>query len=168
MKKITALFLSFILCLSVCSCKQRSENFEVPAAFYYLQSQDSLDLSQGAICSEMREIKPYESQLDALLNVYFTGPVTDACTSPFPAGLQVVSVLQEGNKVELTLNDVFADLQGLDLTVSLTCISMTLFELTQCDSVEIQTESKLINGKDSVSVSRDMLYLTDLTHNAAK
>jgi hypothetical protein len=164
MKKFIAAFLCMLLVHSSCGCAHNAENFEVPANFYYIQSQDTLDLSESMLRSEIRETKVYENQFDKLLNAYFKGPVTDKIISPFPADLSVVHIEQRDDTLTLTLSNSFAQLEGLDLTIAATCIALTLFELSSCELLELRAENKLANGKEIISLSRDVLYLTDISH----
>ncbi len=164
MKKFIAIFLVILLVQSLFGCTRNSDNYEVPANFYYIQAQDTLDLSESMLRSEVRETKPYGTQLEELLNEYFKGPITDACSSPFPTELSVVSLEQRDDTLSLTLSNSFAQTDALDLTVAATCIALTIFELTSCNLLELRTEGKLANGKEFITVSRDLLYLSDTSH----
>ena len=165
MKKIVSLLL--IISITVCfiGCKTRAENYEVPAVFYYVQSEDYLDLSESVICSETREIAHLEGNLADILNAYFIGPVTEQYRSPFPFKLSAISAIQEDDRVLLTLSDELKELESLEFSIAVSCISMTVFELTNCSVVELQVENALINGKNALIISRDLLYLSDGSHD---
>lgn len=167
MKRIISIFLVILLSQNLLSCADNSENFEAPGNFYYIQDQDTLDLNESMLRSEVRETKSYGTQLDELLNAYFNGPVTDGCSSPFPPDLFVVYLEQRDDTISLTLSESFGQMEGLDFTVASTCIALTIFDLTPCNLLELRTEGKLSNGKESVSISRDLLYLTDISHEAS-
>ena len=164
MKKLILFLLAIAFCLSAFGCKNRAANYDAPATFYYLQNQEALDLSEHVIRGETRETVHLNADLSQILNLYFEGPISVSNYSPFPSGLSVIRLSQEEDKVYLTLNKVFAQLEGLDLSVASTCISMTLFELTGCNSVELSAEGTLSNGEESIVISQDLLYLLDLSH----
>lgn len=164
MKKLIIFVIVTVLCLFTFGCKHRDVNYDAPATFYYVQNQDALDLSDHMIRSETHETAHFHSDLIAIMNAYFEGPASVSNRSPFPTGLSVVRLDQDEDRIYLTLNNVFTQLEGLDLSVASTCISMTLFELTGCNCVELSAEGTLSNDEETVVISRDILYLSDLSH----
>ena len=164
MKKI-AFLLVLAICICFVGCKTRAENFTVPATFYYVQSEDYLDLSESIIRGETREIAQLEGDLVRILNAYLSGPSAVQYKSPFPTGLSLVSLVQEDDRVILILSDELAQLESLEFTIAVSCISTTVFDLTDCVYVELQAENTLLNGKDTVILSCDLLYLSDGSHD---
>ena len=164
MKKLIIFVIVTVLSLYTFGCKHRDANYDAPATFYYVQNQDTLDLSDHMIRGETHETTHLNSNLSEIMNTYFEGPASISNRSPFPAGLSVVRLDQNEDRIHLTLNNVFTQLEGLDLSVASTCISMTLFELTGCNCVELSAENTLSNKEEIIVISRDMLYLSDLSH----
>lgn len=161
MKRFTTLLLIVAMFLTISACGNHSEDYEVPAVFYYLQSEETMDLGESIICGEIRETAHLSGNLNEILNLYLEGPIADSCTSPFPDNLFVLSIERSGDRLTMMLSHSFNKLQDLDLSVAAICISMTLFELTDCNEIELCTLDKLSNGKDSVILTRDLLYLSD-------
>ena len=165
MKRLVCFLLVTIIAVSICGCTEHSEKFKAPATFYYLQPRDSLDLSESVLQGEVRETADCNGQLDKILNLYLAGPATDSYVSPFPSELFVLDVIQRENTVVVTLNSEFSQLEDIELSIAIICISSTLFELTECEEVELRANGDLINGTESVTITQDHLYMLDQYHN---
>lgn len=157
---LVLLILSNTLCL--CSCKMDSEKFEDPISFYYLTDPVSFEPNAGIFLPERTEAIIFHGNTAEILNRYFSGPVAQGLASPFPAGLSVVTLTRDNVKIMLTLNDAIASLTGLDLSIACTCVALTLIEYTQCQEVEIKAENMLLDGKASITISKENLYLLDI------
>jgi hypothetical protein len=68
-------------------------------------------------------------------------------------------LLQDGNEIQLTMSSNFAKLSGIDLVMASSCISYTLFELSQCDCVQITVENLLFDGNQAITIHRSDLLL---------
>ena len=157
MKRIIIILTIVALLISFIGCTKNTENFDQPAQFYYKWASTE-DALFGA---ETREIKSYSDDLLAVANFYFTGPDSDAYVNVFPDGLHALSLEVQENKLMLLLNDELSTLSGLELSIACACMSMTLLELTGCTEIVIKAESKLLDGKASISMKLDDLYLLD-------
>lgn len=162
MKKLIP-FLMLLLCIAcLCSCKSDSESYEDPVSFYYLTDPVSFETNAGILSPEIREAKIFHNNTSEILNHYFSGPVNEGFASPFPPGLSVVSLVRNDGIITLTLNDAIASLTGSDLSISCVCIALTIIEYTGCQEVEIQAQNMLLDGKTSITISEQNLYLRDL------
>ena len=164
MKRYISLLLVIVMLILFCSCEKRSENFVLPATFYYPQAQSSLDLSESMFRGEIRETAHCHGKLEEILNIYLSGPTTDDCVSPFPPNLFVLSAVQNEGTVTINLSNAFSQLEDFDLSIASICISMTVFGLTDCEEVELQTNGDALSGRDSIMISKDIIYLLDEYH----
>ena len=157
--------LCFILLLTILAvgsgCNKNSDNYKMPANFYYRNASVAFFEDDSIIAFEVRETVTQKDNLIDLLNTYLSGPFSDKLVSPFPSGLKVISAEQQNNTLIITLNKVFSTISGLDLTVACSCIYTTVTELTGCTTVEIQTEGQLPDNVTSIVLSNENLLFTD-------
>ena len=152
------LLLIWLLPLIACS---NQDNIHVPVKYYYLRNEVLFNTQDGVICHEVRESKENESNFPQLLRDYLTGPLTNECRSPFPKDIALVSLRTDESMLIITLSDNFADLTGLDLTLACVCLAMTAIEITDAQSVSIQTENVPLDGKMSIMIDNSSVYFSD-------
>lgn len=63
----------------------------------------------------------------------------------------------------IVLSTQITKLTGIELTLACSCLSLTLFELTKCNSVEISVDGQMLAGQPSVLIHRDDLIFVDNT-----
>lgn len=61
----------------------------------------------------------------------------------------------------MQLSEEFAGLSGADLSLAITCISMTFSQLDDVSSVEVSVENNLLNGKESIRLNGSRILLKD-------
>lgn len=157
MKKQLLVLLCVLLLLSGCS---QAAPYEKPVEFYYCADSYSYETGTAAIVSETREGADMHS-LEETLRAYLAGPESEELVSPFPAGLKLVAVRQEGNTVFATFSKELAQLTNLSLSMACGCITMTCLGLTDAEQVTIEVEDSLLNGQKSITMDRNSLLLTD-------
>lgn len=162
MKRIIFFFLAITLVLSFCGCKGKPDSIEQPASFYYLEA----NAEKNVFAAEIRETKQFSNDLQAIADDYFSGPTGDAYVNVFPADLHTVSVEIQDAKLILTVSDELSLLSGLDLSIACACMGMTLLEITECTQIEILTQTQPLDGKSSILLTLDDLYLLDTTLSA--
>ena len=165
MRKPTAIILLLCITLLLTSCTTKEE-FEYPVTFHYLRSTQANDtLSHGAadsvIAPELREGAEYRNDLELMLDIYLHGPLDKAYVSPYPVGTTLRQLTLEGTAASVVLSDHFASLTGMDLSLACACMTMTVMELTDAESVTISTESGLPDGMEAVTMTRSDLILVD-------
>lgn len=166
MKRTICLILSAVLLFGLCACSQDRDNFQQPVIFYYTHPEEliSFNSEEGVVSSEMREGKNYTNDLQGLLDLYLCGPVSDELRSPFPAGVNVQTMVPEGNTLQITLSPEFAKLTGLDLTIACACLSMTVLELTEYEAVRIDAADALLDESNSITMTWDSLLRLDIAN----
>ena len=157
--------LCFILVLTILAlssgCDKNSDNFKMPANFYYRNASVAFFEDDSIIAFEVREIAAQKDNLVDLLNTYLDGPISHELVSPFPSGLKAISAERNDDTLVITFNKMFSTLSGLDLTVACSCIYATITELTDCTTVEIKTEGQLPDNVTSIVLSNEDLLFTD-------
>ena len=160
MKRIQFTVIAVLLLVLFCSCGNRSD-FRAPVNFYYCTDPIDYNTSTAVVSPEGREGFGYTEDPKALLDLYLQGPVSDGFRSPFPKGVYVDSIDCADAIVHLSLNSSFSQLSGSDLTLACTCVSMTVFDMTDCEAVRICVTGGLLDGKEYIELSRDELLFLD-------
>lgn len=163
MKRIIALLL---MALILTGCAFSGTKMKEPVSFYYLRSHsndNSYDafFSEGIIGSEEREASGHLDNLNYLLTIYFRGPLDPELTSPFPLGCRVLETQQENGCLTLLLNPILAENSDLDITIACACLAKTCMDLTDADTVQIESrdlENKLLFSRTFTS---DNWFLCD-------
>lgn len=157
--RLRCLLLAALLLLPLWGCSKN--NMAHPVNYYYLQKDALSDTSSNVIAAEVRDGAAHREQWVYLLGSYLRGPISYSYTNPFPSLLQLRKADLQGDHLYLTLSEHLADLSGLDLTLACACLALTGMELTGAESVEIQAEGRLLNGKRVLVLNRDDIELLD-------
>ena len=167
MKRYTNFILIFLVLLGFCGCRKKNTDYLEPVTFYFCNDISDTNMSSddfhNIFVAEIHEGAGYTNNLLSFLSLYFTGPSSASLVSPFPTDTAVISYQMEEDHVCVVLSDSLASIDGLDLTIACTCLSMTVMEFTGCDSVEISLESSPLGNGDAIVMSKDMLVLSDST-----
>lgn len=163
MRRFYCIILCVFLMFSMIACNRNAENIQEPANFYYCTSNNGYTSVQPVISPEIREIIQCEKDIYQILKLYLSGPQSDQMYSPFPAGVQLISVQQEENKVFVVLSSEYSQLTGFDLSVACACLGLTIFNLTEYNDISIRAQENLLDGNESIDLSREDLLLTDDT-----
>lgn len=161
MKRIACFLFAVILLSSTCACSAKESDMQVPAFFYYCTATISYDSDTGVIASEVRETEGFGGDLMSILNLYLQGPLSNQLSSPFPNGSRVEWLNQIGPEITLIVNQPFAQLTGIDLTLACACLSKTLFSLTDAQTLKIHGGHTNLDGNDYIILTRDSLLLLD-------
>lgn len=156
-------FLSLLLCCSLlfcaAGCRQQADEID-GTPFYYCAKTASYSADGMALDAEYRMDVPVDS-LTSALDLYLQGPLSQELLSPFPQGIRLVGLYQNGSTVFLTFSRELATLSGLDLTMACSCITLTALALTDAQEVEIRVVSGLLNGQRSIVMNKNTILLQD-------
>ena len=158
MRKIIALALAILLVVSLTGCIDTGDT----ATFYYTRFEDSYlyGMDNAVIAGEYRDVAGHSGDLKYLLTLYLHGPTMEFLHSPFPSGLVLRSVEQDGSNLHVELSASLTMLTGTDLTLACACLARTCFSLTDAQSVTISSDGL---GFVSMTLTRDSLLLVDDT-----
>lgn len=149
-----------LLVLLLCGCSKHPD-VDSPATFCYPRLTILYGNSGGVIGTETRESSGYENNLTGLLNLYVAGPENSELKNPFPENCRVISAELENGSCTIVLDDVFADLSGMDLSLACTSLGMTAVHLTGCEIVVIRAENRLLDGEETRIYQGSTLQLSD-------
>ena len=162
MKRLIPLLLIFALLLSLSACQTKQEKFQVPVNFYFPRQEATFGSADSLIAPVTAEGMGYSGDPVGLLTVYLQGPKDNRYRSPFPTGTKIESMELVNGIVRLTMNEAFADLTGLDLTIACACLTLTVLDLTQANSVRISVAGTTLNGESYIRMDRSTLTLLDI------
>lgn len=157
MKKFLAfgvLITLLMLLLSACAQNSTMESF----IFFYKSGEVTFG-EDGLVGRET--VQDISSDLSTVAARYFRGPQSEGLVSPFPKGTSLVRFWQEEDVLFMQLSEEFAGLSGADLSLAITCISMTFSQLDDVSSVEVSVENNLLNGKESIRLNGSRILLKD-------
>ena len=161
MKRIICLCIVVSVLLSLGACRKQNSSYLSPKTFYYCKETISYNSTSSVISSEIRDCESYNEEITDILNLYLSGPVSKEYISPFPRGVELIALEINESGAHVLLSAEFSDLSGIGLTVASACLSMTLFELTECETVTIQAENSQLDGLDSITITQADLLLID-------
>ena len=150
-KYLTILFLMVFLT----GCAKEPE-----ILFSYRQKDFQYGDPQAVIAQEVREAPGHENDPEYLLRMYLEGPLDDTLVSPFPKGTVLESITFSNQTVYVTLNEIYAGLDGMDHTIASACMAQTCFSITNAETVVIKCNSQEFGNK-SITLTRDSLVFTD-------
>ena len=162
MKRILSIVFILLTLLYSSGCSGKNADLKQPVKAYYCTSTVKYNAIDGIIKAELQDYYNFEGNLRGFLNQYLSGPNSDGLTSPHPLGGWILRLEQTDKVIDLTVNTNFARLAPHDLTLSYACISMTLFDLTEVETINIS----ISNAKPETTtftVNRDNLILMDTT-----
>ena len=165
MKKLITMLLVLLLITGLCGCRFGSSLAENPVNFYYPWADLEAVMKQNPHCtvtgSEEHDISGNRDSLSYVLSLYFLGPQDPGLISPFPHGTAVQSIEQGDTQLILTLSPAFAQLNGIDLTIACTCLAQTCFDLTDAESVRIESAMEDPLTAVNFTITRENLLLSD-------
>ncbi len=161
MKRIMIAFLALML-LVLCGCANQSETIQQPVNFYYHNNLSSSENFDQIIVAEVREGAQHSNE--ELIAQYLRGPNSDELENPFPQDIALASITVDARRVIIALSPSFSQLSGIDMTLACSCLGTTLFDLYDCQTVEIVSEGLFVNGKSSVVLQREDLVFFDSSY----
>lgn len=153
MKKCTLLLLLLAVLLS--GCGAAGQRIKEPVTFYYIMEEYQYGKRSGVFASEEREAAGHREDLAYLLALYLIGPSEDGLISPIPDGTKIFSLESDDTALVLRLSDTTDTMSDADFTRAGACLTLTCFELTNAETVTVQS------GSRSVTMSRDNLIFID-------
>ena len=160
MKRMFYLLITVFFLLFVSGCKDESVEIIKPVQLYFCKADVSFQSADGLIASEEWEFSGWENKTLEFLNKYLAGPVSAELISPFPVNGRIVELTQNGSTVDILFNDNFTRLSPNELTTACACISLTVFDLLNAETINFEIAS-LDSENNLITMSRSTLLLSD-------
>ena len=144
------------------ACSQRNSPAPVqPAQLYYLSSEITYHKDSGVIACEPRDVKNYADSLNSFIAMYLQGPESSDLISPFPSGLKAEEIMQSNSLIQITLSKEFSKLEGIDMTLSCSCLAATIKEYTGVEYVYISYKNAATGKRHTLSLGPDSFQFYD-------
>ena len=165
MKRHLSIVLLVVLVFSLIGCKNNKTNPDAPT-FYYIKNDAEFDGTTNIVTSFYPDINKSTKSHKDILSVYFNGPTTYECRSPFPSGTMLEDFRVMSNRAILVLSPQFATITGAERTIAFACLTKTVIELTGVKSVQIGVEGVQLDGEDYITFDgNSFTYSDDLPVN---
>lgn len=163
MKKIATLVLSLCLLFSLASCAYNSSGMIEPAEFFYQRKISDIKEhpTDGVIASELREASGHRNDWNYLLSLYLRGPLDRSLVSPFPASCKLIGISREEKTLHIILDENFAELKDIDLTIACACLAKTCISLANVEAVHIEAASADGTNLINLIIDRGSLLLEE-------
>ena len=167
MKKLTAILLSLLL-LAACApaAEESVAGEEWQLWFAVRQDWNTLGWSREDASDLAPETRAWEREPTAeeLLTSQLAGPISEDLYTPFPRGVEVRSVtVDESGTAWVDLSEQYGGLAGFGLTVADYCITLTLCQLPQVETVRILVEGEVIPYRNRQRLQQEDVLLTDIS-----
>lgn len=156
-----ALSMILILCLVCGLCGCRGPELRSPGVFYYYRTDTGFSDTEGVLAPENRELFGMEDDLDAILDLYCQGPLSEHLESPIPKDCPVLGHSLQGDTLTLDFSKGLSELSGIELTLAAGCLARTFLGLTGAEYLILTAEGGLLDGESSMTLSLADLGLRD-------
>lgn len=141
MKRWIAFALIAALILSGCAFGRN--RFQDSVTFYYPRAHETADqmekfFTEGAIGEETREAVGHRQDLNYLLSMYLTGPLSEDLAFPYPVTTRLSNHQLDGDVLTVTLTANSDRPTDLDWTLGSACFARTAMALTAAGTVSVQ------------------------------
>lgn len=160
MRKLLSVILLLTILFCLFGCVRQDTAPLQQTTFYYCRKNITFDGSNNVFAPEVRACSA-DGDIVSIMNDFLAGPESDKLYSPFPASTQILSVDRIGTTLTVVFSPQLSRLTGPDLMLACVCTAMTLFDMTQAETVIITADGMLLDGRESVMLSPDRLVFTD-------
>ena len=164
MKRFISVLLALIclICLWGCSDTHDAKT----ANFYYVRESYIYGQEDGVMAAESRSIEGLTNVQDILVE-YLKGPQDLSLVSPFPADIEIVDYLYQGETLHITLCAHIVTLTKAKQVLACACMARTAMELTGAKSVHFQTDDADFARMDPIVIDRESILLYDNYNTSA-
>lgn len=156
MKRILSVLLTLAAILSLNACTKKDE-IRQPVAFYYRNA--NIASGTDILVPEMREADGNRDDIPRLLREYLKGPTAAGLVHVIPSETVLYSFSLEEGAAEVVLSDEFAQLSGIDLTISCACITKTILGLCPAQTVKIRCLNTALECGEAIVMDESSLLL---------
>ena len=157
MKK-RAVVLCLVLAVFCTACRSQ----EVPVEGYQLYFVAPAGQQHGSAVVTQTWQREEDTSAQQLLQALLDGPKQEGAASPFPDGVRIIRCEpseQNENHLKIVLSEQYSALTDISLTLADYCIVMTLTQLPEVDSVEIQVQGTGSGYRSHPVLRRDEVEL---------
>jgi len=148
MRQFLAFIMVFICLISLVGCKSSEDTEDNSVIFYYRRAEYTYNSDENVVMAEKRELNNDRYELSYLLSLYMLGPTDERLISPFPSQTTLQEIVYEENAIAVTLSDFDSAISDSHFTIAAACLAMTIFELTEYETVTVNS------GQHSITLDK--------------
>ena len=162
-KRILSLILLLSLLVSLfCGCgKTDEENPVQPINCYYLRRSMGYGEQDGVIAAQVVDLEDQPLDYMQLMRLYLDGPSDPTLILPVPPDVSVLGVTVENGIATVTLTRNFSQLSGCDLSIAAACMTKTLTQFEEIDTVRLRAQNAQLAGQEYLELEEEYVVLTD-------
>lgn len=136
--------LALILCAVLlaaagCAARPSAAGGEEGSYLIYYSALNDPD-GESAVAGEYHSLPEGQEAIPGLVELLMQQPQSDTLTTPLPGGLRLLDWQLEEGVLQLDLSEHYYSLSGVDLTLADTCLTLTLCQLEEVESVYLTVE----------------------------
>lgn len=162
MKRFVSLILILVL---LCGCQATTPR--KAATFYYHRTDTVFQGTDGVFAPELRDVSGARGDVEALVELYCKGPVTNGLESPLPQNTRLVSHTLHDGVLSLQFSSDISVLRGIELTIAAGCLARTFLPLTGADTLVLTSEGTMLGGESAIRITLEELHLRDSSMDRA-
>ena len=114
--------------------------------FYYARKDFSYGTPDGAIGSELRDVRGHEQDLNYLLGLYLEGPLDETLQTPVPGKSypRILDLEIVGDALHIRLSDLSTVRSDSEFTMASACLTKTCLELTNVQALLIESGNRSV------------------------
>ena len=159
MKTFFCLLLAMLLFI-FCSCNANT-NHNKELMFYYPRAEYIFNDPDGVIGKDKKSEMVRNLSLDEFIALYLRGTDKPELASPLSDTVELLETRIDKNRLHIIFTSDLADLPAHMLTISLSALSKTVFQVTDVDTICIHADNVLLNGEQKVEFTRQSVYFWD-------
>ena len=137
---VSVLLCAALLTVGGCAARESGSGSQEEGSYLIYYSALADQEGESAVEGERRVLSQGQETIPGLMELLLEQPQSPELTSPFPSGLQLLDWQLSEGVLYLNLSDQYYSLSGVDLTLADACLTLTLCQLEEVDSVYVTVE----------------------------
>lgn len=162
MRRFAALFLSLVMLLGFAGCSTKGDTRINPITFYYKNTDLRYNSEAKVLYGRDVDLENDQIPISEVVSLYLEGPDETFLESPFPPNARLEQAVWTGDLLKLTLSDEFNSLTGLDRTLAMACLTLTLTQVKGIDRIQVFTSNGGFSYRNNQPMSASDFVLEDL------
>ena len=156
---ISVLLCAALLTASGCAAQEAGSGKQDGQSYVIYYSALSNEEGESAVEGERRVLSQGQETIPGLMELLLEQPQSTELTTPFPSGLQLLDWQLKEGVLHLDLSDQYYSLSGVNLTLADACLTLTLCQLEEVDSVYVTVEGHELPYRSIQQLSAEDILL---------
>ena len=143
MKTYISIVLLITVLLSGCHYLDKDEDYHI--AYYYVKAHEENVPISSVVIPVLESDHADTLSLETIIKKYLEGPDDSLLLNYYPNSTRLIGIEDNGKTLIITLSKECASLSPLAITLSGSCLAMTLFPYTEAEKITILAEGGFNN-----------------------